>query len=107
MKPNVDGPPGTAGPLQETYHAVHEPGSGRASVSVVTAVADAFGVDPETVAVPLYERVDPDGLDTLFEDHRDGRERAAGFVAIPLWNHTVVFHAEGDIYVHPPDALRE
>lgn len=106
MEWNTGGPPDEVDPLDETYHAVHDPGSGRPSVTVVTAVADAFGLDPETVAVPVYERVDPDALDTLFEDHQDGRVRTAGYVAVPLWNHTVVFHADGDIFVHPPDCLR-
>lgn len=98
-----DTPPEAATLVDETFHAVHDADDGRLSVSVVTAVADALDVDPTTVAVPMFERVDPDALDRLFADTADDRSRTEGYVAFPLWTLTVVVHADGDIYVHPPD----
>lgn len=97
-----DTPPDEAASLEETVHAVHDPDDGRLSVSAVTAVAEALDVDPTTVAVPVFDRVDPDALDRLFDDTPDGRSRTAGYVAFPLWGLTVVVHADGSIYVHPP-----
>lgn len=41
------------------------------SEAVVTAVADAEGVEPEALTPRLYDVIDPDALDTLVEsaDH--------------------------------------
>lgn len=40
----------------------------RASVAVVSAVSSAVGIDPTDLDPPLYDVVDPDALDTLFQD---------------------------------------
>jgi hypothetical protein len=42
-------------------------GLSRATRLVVEAVATVRGVDPVDLDVPLFEAVDPDALDTLFE----------------------------------------
>lgn len=39
------------------------------SQAVVEAVADAEGVDPIELDVPLFAAVDPDALDALFREH--------------------------------------
>lgn len=39
-----------------------------ASEAVLSAVAEAEGVDERELAVPLYEVIDPDALDALFRD---------------------------------------
>lgn len=39
----------------------------RASLAVVSAVSSAAGVDPTDLDPPLYEVIDPDALDSLFQ----------------------------------------
>lgn len=39
-----------------------------ASEAVLSAVAEAKGVDERELAVPLYEAIDPDALDALFRN---------------------------------------
>jgi hypothetical protein len=44
------------------------------SQAVVEAVASAEGLDPLELPVPLYDAIDPDALDALFQDDdTDGR----------------------------------
>lgn len=54
---------------ETTLSAGEIPAAEPVSTEVVTAVADAKGVEP-TELPPLYYAVDPDALDQLFPSHR-------------------------------------
>lgn len=86
-----------------THHVVHDSAAGDLSVTVVAAVAEAVDADPTEVMVPVYERVDPDALDAIFGDRPDGTPRTEAHVTFDVWDLRVVVHADGHVYVHPPD----
>ena len=70
------------------------------SVAVIEAVASVSGRDPTEIE-PMYEYVDPDALDALFES---GERRTAGStVSFPVADHLVVAHSDGEIAVYPRD----
>jgi len=72
--------------------AVHEPGR-QISIDVVEAIADATETDPLTMEPPLYEVVDTDALDTLYE-------RGAGAtVEFRYDGHDVVVDGDGTVTV--------
>lgn len=48
-----------------------EPASEPVSARVINVVAEMVGVDP-TELPPLYESIDPDALDALFDQSEDG-----------------------------------
>ncbi|AEH38199.1 HalOD1 output domain-containing protein [Halopiger xanaduensis] len=58
------------------------------SISVITAVAARRGVEP-TELPPLYEWIDPDALDSLFEPTRTGGPRG-GRVSFVYDGHDIV-----------------
>lgn len=55
--------------------SLHEGSSGtdELSTDVITAIADEEGVDPMDLEPPLYEVVDLDALEMLFDRDADGR----------------------------------
>jgi hypothetical protein len=57
--------------------------------TVVTAVADAAGVDPDDVEGRLYDVVEPDALDDLLRPRADGTPRAGAQVTFPFHGHHV------------------
>lgn len=90
--------PGEAEPLSGTYHTAHDPGDGPSSEAVYRAVGEALGVDPGTRPIPVAESIDPDGLDVVLRDADEGV-----YVSFTVWDHRVVVHGDGHIFVHPPD----
>lgn len=69
---------------------------------VVEKVAAATDSRPEEVG-PLFERVNPDCLDALFEDVGEGTSRLDGSVSFPLDGCEVVVWASGWVDVNPGD----
>lgn len=63
-----------------------EDGSSSPAEAIVHAVAEAADVDPVELA-PLYESIDPDAIDALFQDHAGtvDSEATLGF-RIDHWN---------------------
>lgn len=65
---NYDDPPATT--LETEGDAVEEPPSER----VIRAVSDRKGIDPTALQPPLYDAINPEALDSLFETRdTDGR----------------------------------
>lgn len=71
------------------------------SQRVIGAVADERGVDPLELP-PLYDAIDPDGLEKLFPYELDG-SGTAGRVAFTLAGCEVVVHSTGEVVVTPID----
>ena len=63
------------------------------SQSVIAAVADAEGVDPTELSVPLYEAIDPDALDALFRS--DGV--AAGQIRFSYHGYQITVYDDGQL----------
>lgn len=72
--------------------------SHRFSEGVVQAVAAAKGVDPMQLQ-PLYDVVDLDALDALFQRTADGAPATTGSVRFEYAGKTVVVHSDGSVHV--------
>lgn len=70
------------------------------SEEVISAVANAKGVDPIDL-VPLYEVVDPDALDALFEEGGFGRPGSPDRVEFVYSDCEVVIGGDGSVTVTP------
>lgn len=68
---------------------------------VVAAVADALDTDPLELP-PLYEVIDPDALDHLFDTSFPNGRRGPGRVMFTLAGCEVVVHSDGAIGVTAP-----
>lgn len=81
---------------RETETAFFHDWSGNESLStgIVSAVADLSGTDATDVE-RLYDRVDPDSLDSIFEPPNDRAARSTGHLSFRLGSHTVTVHASG------------
>lgn len=70
---------------------------GSVSISIVTAVASRRDVDP-TELPPLYEWIDPDALDSLFEPTRSGGPRR-GRLEFTYDGHDIVVECDGGVEI--------
>ncbi len=86
------------------YRVVHDPESAAAvSTTVVHALADVMGVDVTDAGFVLYDSVDPDALDRIFSEPREGVRRAPGHVAFLARDHRVTVYSTGQIVITSPD----
>jgi hypothetical protein len=86
----------------DTYVVRHDWGDDDSLTStVVTAVAAIRNVEPTSVD-PLNEAVDPDALNTIFDDRHCGSERAGASLSIRLNDCVVTIHADGRVVVEGP-----
>ncbi|WP_435179672.1 HalOD1 output domain-containing protein [Halorussus sp. AFM4] len=69
------------------------------SAAVIDAVADAADVDPAELGTPLYDKIDPDALDSLFADRHDGAPRGSGHVVFDLLGYEVTVYSDGYVVV--------
>jgi len=82
------------------YCVQHELGKGRSlSTTVVMAVADVAGVDPADIPEQLYDVVDPEALDRLFEPKETGAPRKGGRLSFSLYGHHVTVRGNGVVTV--------
>lgn len=73
----------------------------RPSQRVVEAIAAEEGVWPEDLSPPeyepLYEAINPQALDALFEPTKTGAERARGRVTFCYCGYDVTVYADGSV----------
>lgn len=86
----------------ERFQTQHDWDDGPITASVVNAIAAVTGDEP-TAITPLYEVVDPDALDHLFESVR-GDELV--IVSFHLAGCAVRVGGDGDIEVRPDPGTR-
>lgn len=77
-------------------------GTGSISSEVVLAVARATDSDP-TELDSLYDVVDPDALDQLFQPQLNGTQRGVGRVTFSINGCEVTVQANGDVVATPLD----
>lgn len=70
----------------------------RQSTKVIEEVAEFKGVDPIHLP-PLYDALDPDALDTLFEPAGNGATRGNGSIEFTYAQQRVTVHADGRVLV--------
>jgi len=64
------------------------------SVAVATALAAHLGEEPTETSVRLYDHVDPEALDALFDARSDGSAGVDAVVRFPVGPATVVVRPE-------------
>lgn len=79
---------------------------GTPSEAVVEAVAAVLETDPVDGLEPLYEAVDPDALDSLFESTAE-RNRDGGLVSFAYGGVVVTLYADRRIVVAPSRSFVE
>lgn len=99
MNATSDNSPHGPEPPARTTHFHHDWDDDRSlSAAVVSAVADLSGSDPTELEV-LYEVVDPDALDELFEPGRGTVRRDRGHLWFPLDEYAVTVYGDGFVTV--------
>ena len=78
--------------------AIHDEPPSLAVVSVVADVTDNGPLELE----PLYNSIDPDALDGLFQMSRAGPSRTGGQVSFTFEGCDVVVHGDRQVVVKPP-----
>lgn len=86
----------TAGPGTLVHRRVAD-ADGSVSMAVVDALAEARGVSPLEMKEPLYDAVDPDALDNLFESGSDTLK--SGRVVFTTSGYEVTVTARDEVYV--------
>jgi hypothetical protein len=74
------------------------------SESIVRAVASAEGIEPEQVASRIYDSVDPDALDRLFNAPSEDIKRQDAQLFFKLDNHEVIIQGGELVIVRPIDS---
>ena len=77
---------------------------GTTSARVIEAVAEARGVDPLDLP-PLYDVIDPDALNRLFNSDSPGRPNGPGRVTFTLSGCEVVVESDGEVTATAPRNL--
>ena len=73
------------------------------SIAIVEAVAEITNVEVLDID-PLYESIDPDALNKIFEPRAEGEPRKiGGSVTIAANECTVTVYSDGEIEIEPPD----
>jgi hypothetical protein len=68
------------------------------SEKVVTKLAAAKGIDPTEVE-PLFNSLDPDALDIIFENLAQGPDREQGKVEFTHAGHSITVRADGSVAI--------
>lgn len=75
------------------------------SMAVVSAVADLTGTEPSELD-PLYETIDPDALNSLFQGSQADGPHARGQVSFSVAGCKVVVHGSHKVVVSPTEETR-
>ncbi|WP_435151595.1 HalOD1 output domain-containing protein [Haladaptatus sp. DFWS20] len=72
----------------------------RPSIAVINAIADHESSLPDEIRPQLYDAVDPDALDSLFEPRVDGELRRGGRAVFTYRGYRVTYESDGWIHVN-------
>lgn len=98
-------PPGRGYSWDRPYSFQHDfDGSADLATTVVHAIADVTGIDPTEAEGRLYDHVEPDALNRLFEPKSDGTPRLQGHLAFAVRGHQVSVYNTGRITIVPLQA---
>lgn len=101
MSEETDGIGGSNGDANLNVHRVHHDSESDQplSTAVIMAVADTAGINPSEIRTPLYDAIDPDAMNKLFEATSNGAERTDGYLSFSIHGHHVSVDASGEISV--------
>ncbi|WP_266075188.1 HalOD1 output domain-containing protein [Haladaptatus caseinilyticus] len=72
----------------------------RPSTAVITAIAEYEGSSPDEIRPQLYDAVDPDALDSLFQPRVDGTFRRGGSAVFTYRGYRITYESDGWIHVN-------
>lgn len=85
------------------FYAFHDPDSpAKLSTTIVHALADAMARDVTDTGFSLYDSVDPDALDQIFDFKGDGTPRPPGHIAFTVQGYRITVYSWGPIVITPP-----
>jgi hypothetical protein len=70
------------------------------SEEVVNEIPDCEGVEPTDLTEPLFNTVDPDALNNIFQSFDNGPVREMGQIEFWYYGYKIVVTADGDVSVH-------
>ncbi len=83
-------------------HSYYDPVDGGSLAETILETLEAASDRPATeMNVRLYDAIDPDALDDLFEPTRAGSNRDEGRVSFSIAEFAVDVHASGHVFVRP------
>lgn len=97
--PHAGGSDDTSSDGDETYVTTFEPGD-RPSESVVTAI-ESLTDEPATELTPLYDAIEPDALDALFEHARRTDQPGRQRLTFTYAGYEIAVHGDGTLEVTP------
>ncbi|WP_435153516.1 HalOD1 output domain-containing protein [Haladaptatus sp. DFWS20] len=71
----------------------------RPSIQVINAIAEHEEATPTEIKPVLYDIIDPDALDSLFEETQHGDSRADGYVSFQYGTHEVTVYSDGRVEI--------
>lgn len=84
-----------------TYRAVHDWGRGESlSTTLIVVIETVANAHPSELP-PLYESINPDALDHLFESTDAADRHATGRLTLQYAGFLVTVHADGEIVFRP------
>lgn len=83
----------------DTYRLSHDWTSSEPLSTTITVALEAVTETPAHRLTPLYEFVDPDGLNEVFQTDQDGVPHTDGRVCFPYETYAITVRASGDITI--------
>lgn len=91
-----------------TYHASHDVyGSDPVSTTIVRRLAEIDGADVTDLGFSLYDHVDTDSLDGLFQPRADAGPPFDGHLTFVVGRYRITVHGSGDIEIDVGDETGE
>lgn len=86
-------------PESNTYRVSHDWTSTKSLSTVIASVLEEVTSTSTDRLTPLYDSIDPDALDEVFQTDSNGEPRTDGWVRFPYDVYEVTVHASGDIAI--------
>lgn len=91
----------------ETYRLAHDWRDDRSLTSTVIDAVSAVTNTPSTEIDPLYESVNPDALNAVYEPTHAGElRREGGCISFRVDDCDVTVYWDGIVEIRPPDGVR-
>lgn len=85
--------------MSTTRRNVETSGSEMPSIAVISTVAEHIGIDSIELEEPLYDVIDPDAFDRLFNSSQHEASGGDVTVTFEYCGHTVVVRSDGQVTV--------
>ena len=95
--------PQQQGQTAQTYFVTHDfDGTAELTTTITHALADVSGHDVRDAEFTLYDHVNPEALNRLFDPSGDGTASLTGHLNFTVKGHQVTVYSDGQVAVVPP-----